>query len=383
MTKTPIKLEFEASGIAGKVDREKGIIRGVSIITSGVTAKGHNLEVDATTLTQMKDLGEKAGKVPAKWNHRTGADAVNGHFFNFRIVGRKLKADWKLLKAHPQYEQALELAEVQPETVGLSASFMGENEAKGGKEYARCSELLSVDLVATAAANPDGLFEARVDTPPGGMAKTIPAPGAIPDNNEPVTLEALMGALTGMRGEITGLAQRVTNFETRFDAALDDEEEEEEVEEEEEEEETEEVDPTEFKSFGDVVTFFERRLDAARDEQERQEFAAAFGQLEHDFEALTELNEQLRGENLIMATAIQELEAKTKTKVELSAGTDGNPIVQFSRTDGGKLTEFEARVKQLQAGGKEYAEALLAAQSEDAGRYQKHLEAKGVFAKSL
>lgn len=378
ITKTPIRLEFEASGITGKVDRENGIIHDVSIITSGVTAKGHNLEVDDTTLRQMKQLAEKKKRVKTKWNHRSGADAVNGHLFNFRIDGGKLLADWKLLKKHDKYEQMLELAEEQPETVGLSASFMGENEEKGGKEFARCSELLSVDLVDSAAANPTGLFEA-VDTPGAGTMKpsTATAPGG--QQKEPVTLEALMGAVTGLRGELTAIGERVTRFETRF------EEQEEEEEEAEENEGDEEEETTEFKTLADVVNYFERRVELAANEQERQEFEAAYTMLEEKVGALVELNEQLLAENEVMAGALKELQAKTKTTVEFSAGTEeGKPTIKITATPTGKpLTEFEARVKELQEGGKKYGEALLEAQAENSGRYQRHLEAKGAFAQTL
>ena len=123
---------FEVTELSGDLDKEAGVIRGVSVITGGVQAKGHNLEVDATTLAQMHALGEKKGQVPVKWNHKTGADAVNGFFTNFRIEGTKLKADWHLLKSHGQYSHAMELAERMPENVGFSASFMGLSELSDG-----------------------------------------------------------------------------------------------------------------------------------------------------------------------------------------------------------------------------------------------------------
>jgi hypothetical protein len=54
------------------------------------------------------------------------------------------------------------MAERMPRNVGLSAAFMGEDEMSGGVKKARCSELISVDLVAQPAANPNGLFEAKM-----------------------------------------------------------------------------------------------------------------------------------------------------------------------------------------------------------------------------
>ena len=178
---------FEFSALEGVVNAEDGVIEGVSVITGGVQAKGHNLEVDATTLEQMRDLGIEKGQVPVKWNHKSGADAVNGFLQNFRIKGKKLLADWHLLKTHPQYDQALELATRMPRNVGLSASFIGKNEKKGGKEFARCEDLISVDLVATPAANPDGMFEAKVDTPVELMADTL-KPGDSPETQDAATI---------------------------------------------------------------------------------------------------------------------------------------------------------------------------------------------------
>lgn len=385
-TLEPIEFRTKTDNISGEVDRENGIIRGVSVITGGVTAKGHNLEVDATTLSQMKALAVKRKKVPTKWNHKTGADAVNGHLFNFRIEGRKLKADWKLLKSHSMYEQVLELAEEQPDTVGLSASFMGENEEKDGKEFARCSELLSVDLVATAAANPDGLFEAAVDSPPGSMAKTIPAPGEAPANSQPVTLEAVMAA-------ITGLGAKVDTFDNRlqiFEAAL---------EEDDDDEDGDEDSPAapaagdrQFNSLNDVVQYFEAQFEHARSEQERRDFEAAQQALEEKVGALVELNARMRVdfdellvENQALAEAYQMLSAKTKATVEFQAGHDGveRPVVLQTPAASGKRTEFEIRRDQLIAEGKKKTEAITFAINEDQERYAKHLAEKGIVAQEL
>lgn len=165
--------EFFAPFVKQKVDPANGVIYGVSVITSGIKARGHDLEVDSTTLSQIKECAEKLGTVPVKWNHRTGADAVAGYLENFRIEGGKLLGDWHLLKSHSQYGQAIEMAERMPRNVGLSAAFMGEDELSGGVKKARCSELISVDLVAQPAANPDGLFEAKLPSQPTELASQV------------------------------------------------------------------------------------------------------------------------------------------------------------------------------------------------------------------
>ena len=64
------------------------------------------------------------GQVPVKWNHKTGADAVNGYVTNFHIDGQNLRGEWHLLKTHSQFQQALELAERMPRNIGLSAAFV-------------------------------------------------------------------------------------------------------------------------------------------------------------------------------------------------------------------------------------------------------------------
>jgi hypothetical protein len=387
--------EFEVEALDGFVDSQAGIIEGVSVITGGVSAKGHNLEVDDVTLKQMHKLASKKGKVPVKWNHKSGADAVNGFFTNFRIDGNKLKADWHLLKTHSQYNQALELAERMPENVGFSASFMGLSELADGtkvynpdektrhhyllvggarlpvpateKIFARCQDLISVDLVASPAANPDGMFEAGVDTGGNDMAETT-KPGNQPEEKT-VDFEAFLKAQLEFN-------QGVAAFMNRF-AENDDEDEEE------EEEEEEAPAASEFNSINEVLQYFETRLDAAASAQEKQEFEAAQHALGEKIDSLLEVNEELVSENQILAEAFKELSAKTKSTVEFTAGTDGNRKATVTPTGGRKLTEFEVRVAALKAEGKDAAEALTFAVGEDTDRYQQHLEAKGVFAQQL
>ncbi|NDG71160.1 MAG: hypothetical protein EBY32_07615, partial [Proteobacteria bacterium] len=172
-TTSNLKEFYTPYNSAQKVDAINGVIHGVAVITSGVKARGHDLEVDSKTLNQIKECAEKLGTVPVKWNHRTGADAVNGYLDNFRIEDAKLLGDWHLLKSHDRYAQAIEMAERMPGNVGLSAAFMGEDEMENGQKKARCSELISVDLVANPAANPSGLFEAKLPAAPTEFAGSV------------------------------------------------------------------------------------------------------------------------------------------------------------------------------------------------------------------
>lgn len=140
------------------VHEDEMTILGVSIATEGV-AKGHNVLVDRTTLEQMKELAEEfTGGLKVKIDHFSGFSGIVGSLLNFRIKGKKLLADLHLLKAHDAAPLILEMASRIPDTFGLSASFSGPREEKGGLEFARVTEMYSADLVDQPAANPDGLF---------------------------------------------------------------------------------------------------------------------------------------------------------------------------------------------------------------------------------
>lgn len=367
--------------IGGNVDEERGIIRGVSVITSGVTALGHNIEVDDTTLLEMKAAADSrpGGKVPVKWNHKTGADEVCGYLVNFRVADDKLKADWHLLDTHPRRDQALELATKMPDGVGLSASFFGKNEKKGAKEFARCKRLQSVDLVAAPAANPDGLFEeVEVDSGASAMSDNNGKSGQAGGKETPVDFAAMMTLLQEQGESQREFQQSVSDRLTALEEGV--------VQPEhfsEPDDGHEEEIPTEFASVPEAITYLSQRLDAAEDarEQERQE--QAFEEISNQFEALLELNERLEQQNEFMANALKELQDASGHTVEFAAGNEGeDPTVKITGpSDGGpELTAFEARVVELQRDDdKEHGEALLLAQKEDPKRYEQHLEAKGAF----
>ena len=156
---------FDLPFRADRVDRTNAIIRGVSVITSGVTARGHDLDVDATTIQQMFESCQKKGQIPVKANHKAGVQDITGYISNFSISDGKLKGDWHILQSFPAKDQILETAERMPAGVGLSAAFVGPDKPvrEGGRTKARCEEILSIDYVTMPAANPTGLFSA-VDT---------------------------------------------------------------------------------------------------------------------------------------------------------------------------------------------------------------------------
>ncbi|MBV5277080.1 hypothetical protein JZU56_04585, partial [bacterium] len=97
-------------------------------------------------------------------NHSGGAGDIVGFIDTMRISGDKLLGDLHLLKTSPHREYILEIAERIPDTFGLSIAFSGPSEKSADKltTLQRCSEIFSVDIVGTPAANPSGFFARKL-----------------------------------------------------------------------------------------------------------------------------------------------------------------------------------------------------------------------------
>ena len=141
-------------------------LKGVSVLTTG-TAKGHNLQIDSTTLEQVKKCAEAfKGGVKVNENHGAGIGDIIGKLTNFRIEQsgdqQKLLADLTFLKSRQdRAKYYMDLASEIPDAFGISISFSGESQMNGQDfDLARCSELYSADLVQHPASNPTGLFSA-------------------------------------------------------------------------------------------------------------------------------------------------------------------------------------------------------------------------------
>ena len=148
---------FETALSVGRIDKDAGVIHGVSVINLG-EARGHGLHVDRTCMGQLLEIGNNSSRVPMRISHGSGPTETAGYITNFKIANDQLRGDLHLLKTHPQRAQILELAESIPGGVGLSCAFRGVPEELGGKKYARVAKLNSIDLVSTPAVT-DGLFE--------------------------------------------------------------------------------------------------------------------------------------------------------------------------------------------------------------------------------
>jgi hypothetical protein len=201
MTKTDFAV------LDGTIDAQAATIAGVSVITIG-EAKGHGMLIDAQTLLQVKEAAETySGGLKVKTDHYTGFNEIVGTLKNFVIDGDQLRADLYLLKNHDATPRILEMAELMPDTFGLSISFSGQHEEQGETVFARCSEIYSADLVDAPAANPTGLFSAKVDSGKKAM-------------DEKQFAEALAAALAPINDKLSAFEAFMTEASTKF-AALE------------------------------------------------------------------------------------------------------------------------------------------------------------------
>lgn len=364
---------FEHSGLGSEnVDRKNAVIHGVSVITNGVTARGHNLEVDDKTLEQLLECAQNKGKVPVKYNHGSGVDSVGGYLFNFRIEGDKLKADWQLMESHDETPKTLERANKMPECFGLSAAFMGKEEDRGGKKFARCTELISVDCVAQPAANPDGLFSARVDRLMGNMSDHAQKTESQEDR-----IEKLLAAIESQNERINQLAafneELVNYFAEAEDGDEDEDEDDGDEDEDEEDVEVEDEGGEELSAVEQALVHLERKAsDSLKREKNAQE-EHAFAVIEAKIAELVELNEKLAVENQALATALTTANGQiAKTGVETK--------VRLFSADPNK-DKWEARVTELMESGKKQTEAIELAMKEDPEAYTEHLVRIGSLSK--
>jgi flagellar hook-basal body complex protein FliE len=149
-----------------RVDRETGIIKGVSLIAFGA-AKGHKILCDDETLKQVLEKG-KAFKngIPIKWNPDTndhGPASICGKPIQntYRISGGKVLCDVQVYKSYPYKDYLFDICEDRPDNFGISIEFKGDPETKDGINFARCEELNAATFVDMPAANSEGLFQEK------------------------------------------------------------------------------------------------------------------------------------------------------------------------------------------------------------------------------
>ncbi|MEI6750081.1 MAG: hypothetical protein WCM93_13055 [Bacteroidota bacterium] len=161
------------------IDRERGIIQGVTICQVG-PAKGLNGFIDKAFLLQIvEDASTKSAGIKARFGHPNmcsqALGTYLGRFKNYSYSGTSVKADLCLddtAKNTPSgdlYSYILDMAEKNPDMFGASIVFeIGESvfldeEVDGKKvekEYFRLKELRATDIVDEPAAT-NGLFSAN------------------------------------------------------------------------------------------------------------------------------------------------------------------------------------------------------------------------------
>jgi len=140
------------------------LFRGISVITAG-PALGHGMVIDANTLEQVVQAGNDLGQVKVLSDHSSSVSNIIGYLENFTLDGGRVRADLTLFESHEGFAYFSELIGTLPGQIGFSISFSGvPRMAEDGTQLADVSTLYSVDLVTTPAANPTGVYSARVDT---------------------------------------------------------------------------------------------------------------------------------------------------------------------------------------------------------------------------
>ena len=161
------------------INEEIGIIKGVTLAREGV-AKGHGVHLDSKFISDLVELGNSQEQgVKARFGHPSmTSDAFGtyiGRFKNFRVKGKKAKADLymdKVSKKSPKgdlYSYVFAMARSNPDMFGNSIVFkagesryeneLDENENVITKEYVSIVGLTASDLVDTPAAT-ESLFSA-------------------------------------------------------------------------------------------------------------------------------------------------------------------------------------------------------------------------------
>jgi hypothetical protein len=365
-------LQFNA--IDGRIDSDEGVIKDVSLITMG-DARGHGLEVDDVTLAQLKTSMEAASSpgIKAKLNHRSGVEAVFGYINNFSIQGNKLKGDLNLLKHHKDYAQTMEQIATMPGQIGLSVAFQGDKEAKGGKTLARCKRIISVDLVADPAANPDGMFETKVDNNNYNMNE--------PDTDQQDVAELLgaindrLSGLENFQGDLEeAISDNLSDDSYEEDSYEDDSYEEAEYEDEGEYEDADlepayEGEPEQYESINDALTYLESKAEGALAAEQEISEQAIMDEVEMKFEELMAENQELKFENENLQDAIEMggVEALPSSAVEHLFGT---PSEEGS---------FQFSIQQASLDSNDPNEAIRSAVNDNPRAHTEWLHSSGVY----
>lgn len=180
MTDTRVYLRSTSPAGAARptVDREAKVIRGVIVAGVG-PARGHGFDLDATSLSQIHELGNAASKgVRSNYQHPNAcSDSLGSHLGrlrDFRVDGDVVRADMHFAQAafaapggKDYGTYLMDLAEEDPEALGMSVVINHKTEKRlsadgkpergeDGKELppvVRIQKLRAVDFVGDPATD--------------------------------------------------------------------------------------------------------------------------------------------------------------------------------------------------------------------------------------
>lgn len=198
------------------------LFKGISVITAG-PALGHGMIIDADTLEQVVQAGNDLGQVKVLSDHSSSVSNIIGYLENFTLDGGRVRADLTLFESHEGFAYFSELIGTLPGQIGFSISFSGvPRMAEDGTQLADVSTLYSVDLVTTPAANPTGVYSARVDTRKSlnmetSVKESAPVMEAAPEAPAAPAFNAeqAIAALSARIDELVG------KFAAKFEAAVE------------------------------------------------------------------------------------------------------------------------------------------------------------------
>jgi hypothetical protein len=179
------------------------------------------MTIDADTLEQVVQAGNELGQIKVLSDHSSSVSNIIGYLENFSLDGGRVRADLTLLESHDGFAYFSELLSTLPGQIGFSISFSGvPRVAEDGTQLADVNTLYSVDLVTTPAANPTGVYSARVDTlktlnmdttvkESAPVIETAPAAPAAPAFNAELAIAALSARIDELVGKFAAKFEAV------------------------------------------------------------------------------------------------------------------------------------------------------------------------------
>ncbi len=205
-------------------------IKNASLISVG-PAKGHTdkdtkkpIFVDPTTLDQIMASLAVQPRIRIREDHTTEVGRTIGYAQNYRRAGDKILGDMFFYENADSAPLFVEMAEKNPEHLGLSLEFSGEDEETPDMLLARCFAgdvgVRAVALVSIPAANKSLFSALQSDSKQpkhNTMAEdTDPKPKTTGPGDD--TLAGLTSQLAALSTNYTALQQEFSAFRSKYEA---------------------------------------------------------------------------------------------------------------------------------------------------------------------